>query len=262
MDQPLPRWLRVILIFVALQAEELVLVMFVPSWVSLLVPFAATPLNARFIAALYIALGLGVLLSAFAEQYRAVRLILIGVALATALLFVMTLPRLPQINPFPTFWMLFYLIDPLLVLFTFWKLGWRDSPGSGKNPLALLWLSQCILFGAAGVVLLILPQTAIALWPWTMSVDLSQMYSMFFLTISVIALLAAREPRWPAVRYVAVMVGALALLVLVASSLHLDRFKPGPVTVIWFAFFALEALIFGGLVIRRGLRVPVQGVAA
>ena len=47
------------------------------------------------------------------------RLVLIGVGLATALLFVMTLPRLPQINPFPIFWMLFYLIDPALVLFTF-----------------------------------------------------------------------------------------------------------------------------------------------
>ena len=49
--------------------------------------------------------------------------------------------------------------------------------------------------------------------------------------------------------------------VLMASSLHLDRFKPGPATVIWFAFFALEALIFGGLVIRRGLRAPAQGIA-
>jgi hypothetical protein len=240
---------------------ELAPVMFMPAWVSLFVPFAATPLNARFIAALYVSLGLGVLFAAFAEQYRAVRLVLIGVGLATALLFVMTLPRLPQINPFPTLWMLFYLIDPLLVLLTFWKLGLRDSPGDGTNPLAPLWLSQCLLFGIAGVVLFFLPQIAIALWPWTMSEDLSQMYSMFFLSISVISLLAAREPRWPAVRLVALMVEVLALLVLVASSLHLDRFKPGPSTVVWFAFFVLEALIFGGLVIRRGLRVPAQGIA-
>ena len=56
--------------------------------------------------------------------------------------------------------------------------------------------------------------------------------------------------------------GAPSAVVLVASSLHLDRFKPGPVTVVWFAFFALEALIFGGLVIRHGLRAPAQGMAA
>lgn len=261
MDRPLPIWLRIILLFVALQAVELAPVMFVPAWVSVFVPFAATPLNARFIAALYVSLGLGVLLAAFAAQYRAVRLVMIGVGLATALLFFMTLPRLPQINPFPTFWMLFYLIDPVLVLLTFWKLGWRDSPAEGKNPLAPLWLSQCILFGMLGVVLLLLPQTAIALWPWSMSEELSQMYSMFFLSISVIALLAAREPRWPAVRLVAIMVGALALLVLTASALHLDRFRPGPATIAWFAFFALEALIFGWLVIRRSLRAPAQGIA-
>ena len=49
------------------------------------------------------------------------------------------------------------------------------------------------------------------------------MHGMFFLSISAISLLAAREPRWPAVAYVALMVGALALLVLVASS------RSGPV---------------------------------
>ena len=190
--------------------------LFMPAWVSLFVPFAATPLNARFIAALYVSLGLGVLLSAFAEQFRAVRLVMIGVGLATALLFVMTLPRLPQINPFPTFWMLFYLIDPVLVLLTFWKLGWRDSPGT-EEPARAAVAQPVHPFGIAGVVLLILPQTAIALWPWTMSEELSQMYSMFFLSISAITLLAAREPRWPAVRFVALMVGALALLVLAAS---------------------------------------------
>src|SRR5262245_41343946 len=262
MDRPLPTWLRIILLFVALQAVELAPVLLMPAWVSIFVPFAATPLNARFIAALYVSLGLGVLLAAFAEQYRAVRLVLLGVGLATALLFIMTLPRLPQINPFPTFWMLFYIIDPVLVLLTFWKLGWRDPPGGVKNPLAPLWLSQCVLFGVAGVVLLILPQTAMALWPWSITEELSQLYSMFFISISVISFLAARESRWPAVRFVALMVGALALLVLVASSLHLDRFKPGPATVVWFAFFALEALMFGWLVIRRGLRARAEGNAA
>ncbi len=262
MDRPLPTWLRLILVFVAFQAELLVLVLFQPDWVKFFVPFAATPLNARFIAALYVSLGLGVLLAAFAGQYRAARLVLIGVGLAPALQFLMTLPRLGQLSPFPTFWMLFYLVDPLLVLFTFWKLGWRDSPAGGSSPLAPLWFGQSIIFGIGGIVLLVLPQPAIALWPWGMTEPLAQLYSMFFISISLISVLAARERRWASVQLVVFMLGALAVLVLVASALHLDRFKPGPGTAIWFAFFVLEALTFGGLYVRQSLRAPAQGALA
>lgn len=259
MDRPPPAWLRLILIFVAFQAELLVPVLFQPDWVKFFVPFAATPLNARFIAALYVSLGLGVLLAAFARQFRAVRLVLIGVGLATALLFLMTIPRLPQLSTFPTFWMLFYLVDPLLILFTFWKLGWRDSQVGGRNPLVPLWIGQSIIFGVGGIILLVLPQTAISFWPWSMTEELSQLYSMFFISISLISFLAARELRWASVQFLVFMLGALALLVLVASSLHLDRFKPGPGATAWFAFFALEALAFGGLFIRQSLRAPAEG---
>jgi hypothetical protein len=262
MDRPLPTWLRLVLIFVALQAELLALVLFQPDWVKFFVPFAATPLNARFIAALYVSLGLGVLLAAFASQFRAVRLVLIGIGLATGLLFLMTLPRLGELSPFPTFWMLFYLVDPMLVLFTFWKLGWRDSQARGRNPLAPLWIAESIIFGVGGIVLLVLPQTAISLWPWSMTEQLSQLYSMFFISISIISFLAARELRWAGVQLLVFMIGALALLVLVASALHLARFKPGPSTAVWFAFFALEELAFGGLSIRQSLRAPAKGAIA
>jgi hypothetical protein len=191
-----------------------------------------------------------------------VRLVLIGVGLATALLFLMTLPRLGELSTFPTFWMLFYLVDPLLVLFTFWKLGWRASPTRSRNPLAPLWIVQSIIFGVGGIVLLVLPQTATAFWPWSMTVQLSQLYSMFFISISFMSLLAAREPGWADVQFLVFMIGALALLVLVASVLHLDRFRPGLLTIVWFVFFALEALAFGGLYVRTSLRAPAKGVVA
>ncbi len=62
MAQPLPWWLRAIFVLVAAQALLLVAAFIQPPLISLLVPWPASPLNARFIAAIYTALGLDVLL--------------------------------------------------------------------------------------------------------------------------------------------------------------------------------------------------------
>lgn len=48
----------------------------------------------------------------------------------------------------------------------------------------------------------------------------------------------------------------LALLILGVSWLHIDRFKPGLPTILWFALFGAEALVFGGLWVRHELRQP------
>ncbi len=262
MDQPIPNWLRAFLIFVAFQAMLLVLVLVNTDLVKLFVPFAATPLNARFIAALYVSLGAGVLLAAFATRLRTVRLVLIGIGIATGVLFVLTLPHLGELNPFPTFWMLFYLIDPLVVLYAFWRLDWRETVAGKANPLAPVWLVEAAVFGIGGLVLLIVPQVAITLWPWAMTEALSQLYSAFFITIALIAILAARESQREGTRILVFMLCALAVLVLVASVLHLPRFKPGAPTLIWFVFFIVQALAFGAILIRQRARPILKGATA
>lgn len=262
MDNPLPIWLRVFLGFVAFQAMELVLVLVNTDLVKIFVPFTATPLNARFIAALYVSLGVGVLLAAFATRLRTIRLILIGIGVATGVLFVLTLPRLGELDQFPTFWMLFYLIDPLVVLYAFWRLDWHDAAGRGPNPMAPVWWIEAALFGIGGLVLLLAPQTAITLWPWSMTEALSQLYSAFFITIALVCILAAREPRWDGVRLIVFMLCALAVLVIVASLLHLPRFKPGTATVAWFAFFAVQAVTSGTILIRQRARPFLKGAMA
>ncbi len=258
MNQSLPMWLRLIFVFVALQALELVVVFFQPTLVQILVPWPATPLNARFIAALYVSLGFGVLLCAFARTFRAVRIVLLGIGLATAMLFLITLPHLGELNPFPFWWMLFYVVDPLLVAFTFWKLGWRDGDTQTRNAFAPLWLAQAGIMFAIGLILLILPRTAIELWPWSMTEPLAQLYSAFFITLAVAAVLAAREPGREAMPLPAVMIFALAVLVLAVSIFHLERFKPGISTFAWFALFGAQALIFGGLLIRQRMRPAMK----
>lgn len=265
MDRPLPWWLRTIFVLVAAQALLLVAVFFQATLVSLLVPWPATPLNARFIASLYTALGLGVLLCSTSRTFRQVRLILLGIGIATALLFFLTLFRMfthpGELHQFPYFWMLFYLVDPILVAFSFWRLSSTVTAPGAANRLSPLWIVQAIIFGSAGLLLLLLPGVAISLWPWGMTEQLSQLYSAFFLTLSVGTILATREPGWEGVRWLAFTLATLAVLVLIVSLVDFGRFKANISTPLWFAFFSIEALVFGGLLISR-LLPSLKGIAA
>jgi hypothetical protein len=258
----LPIWLRLIFLFVALQALELVVVFFQPTLVQLLVPWPATPLNARFIAALYVSLGFGVLLCAFARSFRAVRIVLLGIGLSTAILFFLTLPHLGELNPFPFWWMLFYFVDPLLVAFTFWKFRWQNEGRGVRNPFAFVWFANAALLAAAGLFLLLLPRSAIAVWPWSVTEPLAQLYSAFFLTLAVASVLAAREPGFEGTQLPSVMIFILAALVLAVSLLHLDRFKPGVSTTLWFTLFSVEALVFAFILIRQRGYSSIQGATA
>src|SRR6202162_3063030 len=187
MDRPLPWWLRAIFVLVAAQALLLVAAFFQPPLISLLVPWPASPLNARFIAAIYTALGLGVLLCSVARSFREVRIVLFGIGFATGLLFLLTLYRMivfpGELTKFPLFWMLFYLIDPLLVAFSFWRLGGRAKAPSVTTPLALIWIVQAVILGFFGLLLLFFTGAAINIWPWAMTIQLSQLYSGFAISL-------------------------------------------------------------------------------
>ena len=245
-----PWWVRAILFLVAFQALLLVAVFFQTDLVKLLVPWSATPLNARFIAALYSSLGLGILIAACARQIHQARIVLLAIGLATGLLFVITLPYIPALNPFPIMWMTFYTVDPLLVAIAFWRLRgrWETTPHVW-NPLALFWAAQAVFLLAVGLAMLIFPSAAVALWPWGLSVPLAQLYSAFFITLGVGYVLAALDSRWTAAQILVLSSFGLAVFVLAVSIYDLNRFKPGLPAFLWFAIFGIEALALGGVTI-------------
>ena len=258
-EHPNPWWLRAIFGVVAAQALELVIVFFQPEFVRLLVPWPATPLNARFIASLYTALGIGVLLCAFARTVGEVRVILLGIGIATGALLLLTLPRLGELPQFPLFWIVFYVIDPLLVAYSVWRLRGAAAIPRGSNPQASLWIANAAVLGLIGALLLLLPYQAIALWPWALSEPLARIYSVFFLTLAICSWMCARETSWAHTRLFALTLALLVALVLAVSLYHLDRFKPNAATPIWFALFALETMMLGGLWMRRKAQPAVQG---
>ncbi len=262
MDAPIPRWLRAFFLVVAAQAFLVTLALFQPTLINIVEPWPASPLNARFIGALYTGLGIGVLLCLRTRWFREVRLIVVGIAVATATLLVITLYRLGVYgmgelafpDQFPVGWTLFYIIDPLVVVYTLWRFRGQDTAPNTPNPLAWLWATEAVFLGALGLLLLLLPNLAISLWPWAMTSPLSQLYSGHFLTLAVVSALAVREPRWEAVRIMVITLMAIAFLILAVSVIHFDRFKSDLSTVIWFAFFGAQAIGLAVLLWRRRVR--------
>jgi hypothetical protein len=144
----------------------------------------------------------------------------------------------------PVLWLVTYTADPIATALTFvsWKMWRAGQPG--RHPLTSLFLVEASVLGALGAFSLLAPDLAVAVWPWKITPLLAQVYGAFFLTFASGGLLASRERRPMAIRPVAASAFALAVLVLVGSAFHLDRFAPGLPTLLWFGGFAIAAIAF------------------
>ena len=140
---------------------------------------------------------------------------------------------------------------------------WPPKQGV-RHRLTPLLIVQAVVLGALGLVLVLAPQSAAAYWPWTLPPVAGQLYGCFFLTFCIGAALAARETSSTAVQDFLIASLGLSVLVLLASALHVDRFKPEPVTWVWFAAFGIGAIAFAGalLVQRRALALAAVRSAA
>jgi hypothetical protein len=255
MERPMNWWIRGFLLFAAVQGFGIGLTgLFIPS--EMQIPLRISPLNTRFVAALYLAGGIGVLLAAFGRRRSEARLFVVGFGLVTLLILIVTLLHWSDFmaDPLPhrVVWMFDYLVDPLLALLLTQVTGlWPPARGV-RHGLTPLLSVQAVLFGGLGLVLLLAPDVASAYWPWALPALLAQVYACFFLAFAVGAAQAARETSSGAIQTFVIVSLGLSLLVLLASALHFDRFKPEPVTLIWFAAFGLGVLAFAGaLLIHR-----------
>ena len=251
----MPWWVRLVLLVAAAQALLLVAALVDPAQVKLLVPWPASPLNARFISALYVSLGAGVALSSTAKRFVEVRIVLFGIGMATVVLLVLTIVRMAvhpgELQKFPLVWLLFYVVDPVLVGLVFWRQGWGGGTSDRMRPVAWLWLAEAVLFGVAGTVLMVEPNAGQRVWPWAITEPQAQIYSAFFLTLGAASVLASREAHWAGVRWFALMIVLLSVLVIAVSVIHLPRFTRPPATAAWFGVFGIEALVFGAMFVRR-----------
>jgi hypothetical protein len=228
--------------------------MLVPS--EMQIPLRLSPLNARFVAALYLAGAIGVLLAAFRPRRADARLFVIGFGAATLLILIITVLHWSEFMsddlPHRPVWIFDYVVDPALALLLVPLAGLWPSKRGTRHALTPLLNFEALIFGVLGLLLVLAPDFAAAYWPWNLSpVVAGQLYGCFFLTFSIGAFFAAREDSSHAVSDFLTSSLGLALLVLLASVLHVDRFKPGPVTWLWFGFFGLAAIVFGLALLRQ-----------
>ncbi len=245
------RWLdwaiRGYLVFAAVQAFGIGLTgLIVPT--EMQIPLRLTPLNFRFVAALYVAGGVGILLALFAPRRVQTRLMCVGFGLATLLILCLTILHWSDFMgddlPHREIWIFVYVADPLLALILVPLAGlWPPRPGARHALSPILWVEAAI-FGALAFALLLAPDAVAGYWPWALPPVAGQLYACFILTFAIGAVLAARETEPRVIRDFVIASLSLCVLVLLASVLHLDRFKPPPISVAWFALFGLGALIF------------------
>lgn len=198
---------------------------------------------------LSVAAAIGLLLAALSKRRSQARLFILAFGSTTALTLVVTVLHWSYFmaDPLPNrpVWILDYVLDPVFGLALVPAAGLWPPRQATRHPLTLLFRIEALVFGALGLVLLLLPNLAIAYWPWLLPPELGQFYGCLILTFALGGGLASRESEPRAIRDFLTASTSLCMLVLVMSAVDVDGFRTGPMTAIWFAALALGAVAFG-----------------
>jgi hypothetical protein len=237
-----PLWLRVVFALNIIQDLALAVGLLWPDKIPF--PLTVTPLNARFIGALYLASALGMVLSASAPRKVDTRIFVVAFGIVSILVLFVTVLYWGDFTArrVPVLWLVTYTADPILTAFALFSLRLFRAAEPGWHRLSSLLLAEFAILGLAGAVLMLAPDFGISLWPWKITALLARTYGAFFVTIAIGALLAAHERRMRAILPLLVSSLGLMAFVLLASSFHLDRFTPGLPTTLWLGGFGVGAL--------------------
>jgi hypothetical protein len=257
---PMPLWLRIFFVVNVVQ-DFAIGITGLAAPEHIVIPLKGlSPLNARFIAALY--LGGGVIILVVVVVRRAVdaRIALYAFFAITALVLVMTFAYWQAFtrDGVPWVWLVTYVVDPLLAPLALVTLGIVGPAEPGRHRFTALFIGEAVVFGAAGIALLLAPDAMLDAWPWALTRLLARVYAAFFLAFALGAALAAWERRMAAVR--PFLMGSIALLAftLLASLIHLASVSHGPGRWIWFLTHAigLGLLGFALATLNRGAEGP------
>ena len=145
-------------------------------------------------------------------------------------------------------WLILYVVTPFLIP-ALWVLNRRADPGTPDPVDAVMgatirrvWGVSGLIMLAVGVFLFLVPDTAIAIWPWKLTPLTARVVAGWFALPGVVAVLLAREPRWSAWRIMLeVQMVALALILVGVVRAWSEFNAANPMT--WVFIIGLAALL-------------------
>jgi hypothetical protein len=235
--------------------------LFLPGRINDFLPFTPPPLHARFIGAMYLAGATMMLLATAASAWHQVRVVTIILGTWTGLLGLVSLLHLDVFNWSwrPTwFWWFAYVWFPFGAAFIAWNQR-RENDHPDEPPLSPLLRSFLVVQGVVAVALalglLLVPGAMINLWPWNITLLLTQIYSAPFLAYGVGSLYAARQHGWSEVRIPVIATLMLMLVAVIGSFVHSATFNTAnPSTWVWFGGLGSAALALAAFIAIPRLR--------
>ncbi|MGZ9164921.1 MAG: hypothetical protein ACXW4U_07080 [Anaerolineales bacterium] len=230
---------------------------FFPGQVDKAIPWLVPPLHARFLGAMYLS-GTAFMIGGIMSRYYAeVRVMVRVILIWTGMLFIVSLFYLGEFDYSRNqvwIWFGAYIIYPLIALWLMWNDHTLHERVSGPGLPAWVrgyLLVQGIVVTALALVLLLIPEFMVIVWPWKITRLLAQIYSAPFLAYGLSSLMLSRKQVWPEVRVVVVATLVFALGVLLASFIHRELFSiTNAATWLWFGGFLLATVILGLLSMR------------
>jgi hypothetical protein len=223
---------------------------FLPTQVDHGIPWLIPPFHARFLGAMYLSAVTLTMSCAFSRYWNEVKVMTSLTAVWTGVIFIVSLFYLTpaDYHRLPVWiWQVAYFIYPVIALWLLFK-----HRGEEKAPSALpLWIR--IYFWVQGIVLtlvalamLLFPSFIIKIWPWKITLMLTQIYSAPFFTYGLGSLQLARQRTFSEIKVVVIGTFVFTALVLLASILHRAAFSTAGLSgVIWWSGFIVATSILG-----------------
>lgn len=229
----------------------------IPSRVDQAIPWLVPPLHARFLGAMYLS-GTAFMIGGILSQYYAeVRVMIRVILIWTGMLFVVSLFYLNEFDYSRTqvwIWFGAYIIYPLIALWLMWhdRNVREDMPGASLPAWVRNYLLvQGMVVTALALVLLLVPDFMVSVWPWNITRLLAQIYSAPFLAYGLSSLMISRLQTWDEIRVVVTATFVFAIGVLLASFIHSALFSLTNIsTWLWFGGFLLATIILGFITLQ------------
>jgi hypothetical protein len=228
---------------------------FVPGMSESAIPWHVPPLCATFLGAMYLSGAVFNATCMCARRWADVRVIMPMIAIWTGGLLIISLFYLPAFDfTRSQVWTWFgaYIVYPLIALGLMWTHRQDRVHSMGETALPS-WvrrylLVQGSLMVALALALLCVPETLLAVWPWSTGRMMLQLYAAPLLSYGIGSFILSRQHGWPEIRLALVAMGMFTGAEFAASLRYLP-FLNGPALaiVLWLAWLGATTGVLGGL---------------